>query len=228
MGFSKQEHWSGLPCPPPGDLPDPGIEPMSLTSPALAGRFFTTRATWEALAKDICQQIVTWKDVPTSYVIVLLAQSSLTLHNPWTVLTRLFCPWDFPGKNTWVVCHSLLQRIFLVQGLNPSILYCRQILYCLSHQGSPHMTFSSVQFSSVSRSCPILCDPMNHSMPGLPIHHKLPEFTQTHVYLVSDAIQPSHPLSSRSPPDSNPFQHQGLFQWVNSSHEVAKVLEFQL
>ena len=87
---------------------------------------------------------------------------------------------------------------------------------------------SSVQFSSVAQSCPILCDPMNCSMPGLPVHHQLPEFTQTHVHRVSDAIQSSHPLSSPSSPAPNPSQHQSLFQWVNSSHEVAKVLELQL
>ena len=69
---------------------------------------------------------------------------------------------------------------------------------------------------------------MNRSTPGLPVHHKLPDFTQTHAHWVSDAIQPSHPLSSPSPPAPNPSQHQSLFQWVNSSHEVAKVLEFQL
>ena len=87
-----------------------------------------------------------------------------------------------------------------------------------------HMQF---QFSSVAQSCPTLCNPMNRSTPGLPVHHKLPEFTQTHAHRVSDAIQPSHPLLSPSPPALNPSQHQGLFQWVNSSHEVAKVLEFQ-
>ena len=86
----------------------------------------------------------------------------------------------------------------------------------------------SVQFSSVTQSCPTLCNPTNRSMPGLPVHHQLPEFTQTHVHWVSDAIQPSHPLSSPSPPAPNPSQHQSLFQWVNSSHEVVKVLEFQL
>ena len=86
----------------------------------------------------------------------------------------------------------------------------------------------SVQFSSVAQSCPTLCDPMNHSMPGLPVHHQLPEFTQTHVHRVVDAIQPSHPLSSPSLPAPNPSQHQSLFQWVKSSHEVAKLLEFQL
>ena len=85
-----------------------------------------------------------------------------------------------------------------------------------------------VQFSSVTQSCPTFCDPMNRSTPGLPVHHQLPEFTQTHVHRVSDAIQPSHPLSSPSPPAPNPSQHPSLFQRVNSSHEVAKVLEFQL
>ena len=78
----------------------------------------------------------------------------------------------------------------------------------------------SVQFSSVTQLCPTLCDPMNHSTPGLPVHHQLQEFTQTHVPWVSDAIQPSHPLSSSSPPAINPSQHQNIFQWVNSSHEV--------
>ena len=84
------------------------------------------------------------------------------------------------------------------------------------------------QFSSVAQLCLTLWDPMNHSTPGLPVHHQLPESTQTPVHRVSDAIQPSHPLSSPSPPAPNPSQHQGLFQWVNSSHEVAKVLELQL
>ena len=86
----------------------------------------------------------------------------------------------------------------------------------------------SVQFSSVAQLCPTLCDPMNCSTPGLPIHHQLLDFTQTHIHGVSDAIQPSHPLLSPSPPAPNPSQHQSLFQWVNSSHEVTKVLEFQL
>ena len=85
-----------------------------------------------------------------------------------------------------------------------------------------------VQYSSVAQSYPTLCDPMNRSMPGLPVHHHLPEFTQTHVHWVHDTIQPSHPQSSPSPPVPNLSQHQKLFQWVNSSHEVAKVLALQL
>ena len=91
------------------------------------------------------------------------------------------------------------------------------------------MSYSDfLQFSSVVQLCPTLCDPVNRSTPGLPVHHQLLEFTQTHAHGVGAAIQPSHPLSSPSPPATNPSKHQGLFQWVNSSHEVAKVLEFQL
>ena len=86
---------------------------------------------------------------------------------------------------------------------------------------------SSVQFSSVSQSCLTLCDPMDCSTPGPPVHHQLLEFTRTHVHWVSDAIQPSHPLSSPSLPAFNLSQHQGLFKWVHSSHQVAKVLDFQ-
>ena len=86
----------------------------------------------------------------------------------------------------------------------------------------------AVQFSSVTQSCPSLCDPMNHSIPGLPVHHQLPESTQTNVHWVGDAIQPSHSLSSPSPPAPNPSQYQGPFQWVSSLHQVARVLKFQL
>ena len=122
----------------------------------------------------------------------------------------------YPSKNTGVGFHALLQGIFPTQGLNLCLL-------CLLHwqagslplapPGEPStMSLSSVQFSSVAQSCPTLGDPMNPSTPGLPVHHQLPEFTQTHVHRVSDAIQPSHPLSSPSPPAPNPSQHQSLFQ----------------
>ena len=124
MGFSRQEHWSGLPFPPLGDLPNSEIKFTSIA----AGRFFLYH--WGA--------------------------------------------WNVRSMN----------------------------------QGK----FSSVQFSSVAKSCPTLCDPMNHSTPGLPVHHHLPEFTQTHVR-VHGAIQPSHPRSSSSPPAPNPSQHQSPFQW---------------
>ena len=84
----------------------------------------------------------------------------------------------------------------------------------------------SVQFNSVAQSCPTLCDPMNCSTPGLPVHHQFLEFTQTHVHQVGDAIQPSHPLPSPSPPTPSPSQHQGIFQWVNSSLELPKYWSF--
>ena len=84
------------------------------------------------------------------------------------------------------------------------------------------------QYSSVTQSCPTLCNPMDCSMPGFPVHHQLPELTQTHVHWVGDAIQPSPPLSSPSPPTFNLSQHQYLFQWVSSLHQVTKVLKFQL
>ena len=149
MGFSRQGDWSGLSCSPWGDCPNPGIEPVSLTSPALAGRFFTASATWESH-------------------LMIYAETEGWISNRWMGRT---------GKN---------------------------------------------QIRSVAQSCPTLCNPMNRSTPGLPVHHQLPEFTQTQVHRDSDAIQPSHPLSSPSPLASNPSQHQSLFQWVNSSHEVAK------
>ena len=109
--------------------------------------------------------------------------------------TRLPCPWDSPGKNTGVGCHFLLR--------------------CIKVKSE----------SEVIQSCPILCNPMNCSTPGLPDHHQLLETTQTHVHWVSDAIQPSHPLSSPSPA-LNLSQHQGLFKWVSSSHQVPKYWSF--
>ena len=90
---------------------------------------------------------------------------------------------------------------------------------------------TSVHFSSVAQSCPTLCSSMNHSTPGLPVHHQLPEFTQTHVHRVRDAIQPSHPLSSPSPPAPNPSLHQTLFQselfaWGGQSTGVSASASF--
>ena len=101
------------------------------------------------------------------------------------------------------------------------------VLRFMGSQKSPIWLSDSVQFSSVTSLCPTLCDPVDCRMPGLPLHHQLPESTQTHVHWVSDAIQPSHPLLPPSPA-LNLSQHQGFFQWVSSSYQVAKILEFQL
>ena len=106
-------------------------------------------------------------------------------------------------------------------------MYCSH-LWRLGIQDQDTSMFSLVQFSSVNQSYPTLCDSMAHSMPGLPVHHQLPKFTQTYVHWVGNAIRPSYPLSSPSPPALNLSQHQGLLKWVSSSHQVAKLLEFQL
>ena len=148
MGFSRPQYWSGLPHPPPGDLPDSdsGIEPTCVTPSALDG-FFTTSATWEVHTFRSGQYI----DIDTSQSV-----------------------------------------------------------------------------SSVTQSCPTLCDPMNCSMPGLPVHQQLPESTQTHVHWVGDAIQPSYPLLSPPPPALNLSQHQGLFKWVSSSHHRHRHISIHL
>ena len=128
----------------------------------------------------------------------------------------------------------LLSRVWLYNPMDCSLLGSSVhgisgkntgVLSIPSSRGSSRLRYiSSVQLLSHVW----LCDSVNRSTLGLPVHHQLPEFTQTHVHRVGSAIQPSHPLLSPSPPVPNPSQHQSLFQWVNSSHEVAKVLEFQL
>ena len=140
----------------------------------------------------------------TRTCMLILVSVSLRPYGLYTACQGLLCSWDFPGENTGLGCHFLLQGIFQIQGLNScllSLMHCQADSLLLSHL-----------FSSVTQSCPILCDPMNRSTPALPVHHQLPESTQTHVHRVSDAIQPSHPLSSPSPPALNLSQHQGLFQ----------------
>ena len=99
---------------------------------------------------------------------------------------------------------------------------------CKSLSSHTTCSWTDTMLKPVARSCPTLWDPMSFSTPGVPVLHCLPEFVQIHVYWVSDAIQPSHPLPPTSPLALNLAQHQGLFQWVSSSHQVAKVLELQL
>ena len=129
--------------------------------------------------------------------------------------------WHFPfDLLKWIiVAEFLTPKRFFIPGL-------KVLLVMLFYYWSTE--FCILQFSSVTQLCPTLCEPMNRSTPGLPVHPQLLEFTQTHVHWVGDAIQPSHPLSTPSPPALNPSQHHSLFQWVNSLREVAKVLEFQL
>ena len=140
------------------------------------------------------------------------------------------------SAESWLYLSSLLYFLSLIWATEPfrrsyTLVWWNELVGFLM-QSSFFKTQSGYltifQFSSVTQSCPTLCDPMDCSTPGLPIHHQRPEFPQTQVHWVGDAIQPSHPLSSPSPPAFNLSQHQGLFQWVGSSHQVAKVLEFQL
>ena len=122
-----------------------------------------------------------------------------------------------PRCSIWMMRVSYITGImlFLSLKLNSRECVCVHVCVCL------HVCGCALSHNH-AQSCLTLCDPMNHSTPGLPVHHQLPEFTQTHVHRVGDAIQPSHPLSSPSPPAPTPSQHQGLFQRANSLHEVAK------
>jgi len=131
-------------------------------------------------------------------------------------------PWtEKPGRLQSVGSQRVRHNwhFFHIMYVNPVLL-----IYPSSHLS----ILLTIQFISVVQSHPTLCNPMNRSTPGFPVHHQLPESTNIHVHWVGDAIQPSHPLSSPSPPALNLSQHQGLFKWVSSSHQVAKVLEFQL
>ena len=128
------------------------------------------------------------------------------------VAHKLLCPWDSPGKNTGELPFTSSGNL-PNQGIEPRspALQADALTSeppCIYEQS---LCIKLSQFSSVTQLCLTLCDPMNCSTPGLPVHHQLPEFTQIHVHRVSDAIQPSHPPSSSFPPAPNPFQHQSLF-----------------
>ena len=141
-------------------------------------------------------------------------------------LTHILCLLFLTFTPTyWFKIQSLSSRLHCgCSSASPYILFCshpeervfslRRLRKFSRHHSDSERShqFSSVQFSSVAQSCPTLCDPMNRSMPGLPVHHHLMEFTQSHIHRVSDAIQLSHPRSSPSPPAPNPSQHQSLFQ----------------
>ena len=137
----------------------------------------------------------------------------------WTCTDHLFYIYVFQ-------CYSLKSSHPRILPLNPKVCSLHLCLFCCH---ACRITITSLsrfhQFSSVTQSCTTLCNPTNRSTPDLHVHHIFQEFTQTHVHRVGDTIQPSHPLSSSFPPAPNPSQHQSLFQWVNSSHEVAKVLD---
>ena len=145
-----------------------------------------------------------WQPTPIFLPGKFHGQRSLVGYSPWGC-KELDMTERLSTHTNWPICSKFIWR------------NCK--LYC--------KTFSK-SVSSATQSCPTLCEPMNHSIPGLPVFHQLQESTHTHVHWVGDAIQPSHPLSSPSLPAPNPSQHQGLFHWVSSSHQVAKGVKFQL
>ena len=168
MKFSKQEYWSGLPCPPPGNLPNPGFKPVSPMTPALQedslplSHLGSPQVTLVAVLNSL-----TWVGKPVKASEIKwnvqreLLQSTASsesrsvvsdsLWPPGLYPSRLLCSWNSPGKNTGVVCHALLQGIFPTQGLNPDLPHCRQILHHLSHQGSPRiLEWMAYHFSRAS------------------------------------------------------------------------------
>ena len=183
---------------------DPLEKGMATHSNVLAWRIpWTSRRAWQATVHGVCKKSDTTEGLTLSLIsMVIPVLPSRSFSDDGNIL-NLYCPKWQPLYTCGYWAHELW------------LVWLRDWIL-------------SFQFSSVAQSGPTLCNPMNRSMPGLPVHHQLPDFTQTHVHRVSDAIHPSHPLSSPSPPVPNPSQHQSLFQWVNSSHEVAKVLELQL
>ena len=149
-----------------------------------------------------------------SWAIVVQSLSRVQLFvTPWTTAHQ--------ASLSFTISWSLL-KLMSTESVMPS----NRLILC--HPPPLVYPSGSGQFSSIAQSCPTLCDPMDCSMSRFPVHHQLLELAQTHVHWVSDAIKPSHPLLPPSPPSFNLSQHQGLFQWVCSLHQVVKVLEFQL
>ena len=165
----------------------------------------------------IQRMLAIWSLVPLPFLKPAWTSESSRFPYCWSLAWRIL-------SITWLACE--VSYYYLKNELEGDASYnLFHSITVLKGGNSVILEFTLVQSRSRVR---LFWDPMNCSMPGLPVHHQLPKFTQTHVCRVSDAIQPSHPLSSPSAPAPNPSQHQGLFQWVNSSHEVTQVLEFQL
>ena len=208
---------------------------LSITNSQSSPKLMSIKSVMPSSHLILCHPLFLLPPIPPS-IRVFSNESTLRMRWPkyWSFSFSISTSKELPGlisfRMDWLdllEAQGTLKSLLQHPSSKASILWCSAFFTVqLSH---PYMTtgktialtrhssvqFSSVQFSSVIQSCPTLCDPKNRSTPGLPVHHQLPEFTQTHVHRVSDAIQPSHPLSSRSPPAPNPSQHQSLFQWVS-------------
>ena len=144
------------------------------------------------------------------------------IKNRLKIMKTLWLQWNFSMQTLIYKNLRIYSRNYFL------LLFCSWSNLELKLYTSSNEETKVSQLSSVAQSCLTLCDPMDCGNPGLPVHHQLPEFTKTHVHWVCDAIEPSHPLLSPFPPAFNLSQHQGLLQWVCSSHQVAKILVFQL
>ena len=191
--------------------------------------------------------VFTWREYPSDgpgnfdYFVFLCTITSLAWEIPKVPDCHYFCPavpdtaWFLADSRPCVEIVHMKEWLSSILTFNWILIDYHHLALSLSQLGFWHgvegelrlntrfyfnFTKISVQFSSVAQLCLTLCNPMNHSMPGLPVHHQLLEFTQTHTHQVGDAIQPSHPLSSPSPPAPNPSQHQGLFQWVTKIYPI--------
>ena len=235
MGFPRQEYWSGLPFLSPKDLPYPKIDQIHVF--CIAGGFLTTEP-------------FIWSKI--YFLVTYIFEVGLAL---WSIMEQaysLFLMTVLVSKqlSCLSVIHLLISSAFAFIHLSAYLF--NEYLYFLDLRHStgrkilqwkiwvsygipqPEGTLFSVthakalSVSQFTQSCPTLGNPKDCSTPGFPVHHQLLELAQTHVHWVSDAIKPSHPLSSPSLPAFNLSQNWYLFQWVSSSHQVAKVLEFQL
>ena len=162
-----------------------------------------------------------------SKFVCLVAQSCVwLLATVWTVARQAPLPMEFSRQEYWSGLPFPSPGDLPEPRIKPAFLMFTSLQEDSSPTEPSGKPFAKFQFSSVAQSCPTLCDPMKCSTPGLPVHHQLPEFTQTQVHRVSDAIQPSHPLLSPSPPAPNPSKNQSLSQWVNQSTGVSALALF--
>ena len=183
---------------------------------------FSHQQRMSSIASRLCQHWL-WTWCVSLILDILVHVEWFLVHSSFAFLYKY---WHLASSHT-IIGHSCIKSLFQFFNLfllNFFIIKFWEFLNILIQRF--YCLYCSVQFSCSVMSDSL--DPMNCSTPGLPVHHKLPEFTQTCVHRVGDAIQPSPPLSSPSPPAPNPSPHQGLFQWVNTPYQVAKVLEFQL
>jgi len=204
MGFSREEHWSGLPCRPPRDLPNLGIEPVSLTSPLLAGEFFIPLGP---PGKAPQKHAVSLRDDGLRFILIPTA-------TPNGQASKQSSPERLPSSTAdpkFVFLHapraSSIEKSEAAESLICPFLFVSYKLNYLNWEPA-----EVVCCCSFAQFCPTLCDPMDCSTPGFPVLHYHPELAQTHVHRVCDAIQLSHPLLSPTPPALNLPQHQGLFQ----------------